>query len=171
MEYIKIGLVVKVHGVKGMLRIYPLTDDINRFKQLKQAYLMQDEAARAVELTGVSIHGNMVHMALAGVESREEAQKLLNAYICVRREDAVKLPADSYFISDLIGCTVCDENGRQYGVVKNILQTGANDVYVVEGQREYLMPAIKKLVSKVDVQQKQITIDSQIVGEVVADAD
>ncbi|MBR0135205.1 MAG: 16S rRNA processing protein RimM, partial [Clostridia bacterium] len=94
------------------------------------------------------------------------AEKLRDLYLCVDREHAVKLPKGVYFISDIIGCEVKSDAGESLGKVVDVLETNANDVYVIEGAKRLLVPALKKLLVKVDVENKSIVFDSVVLSEV-----
>ena len=89
-----------------------------------------------------------------------------NLYICVDRANAIKLPEGRYFISDIIGCAVTDTEGKQYGKLTDVLETGANDVYVIKGDKTLMVPALKKLLSSVDIQAKAIVLDAAVLEEV-----
>jgi 16S rRNA processing protein RimM len=153
-EYITIGQIINTHGVKGELKIYPLTDDIRRFRKLKSVFI--DELEKQV--IWCKLQTDRVILKLEGIESIEEAEKYKSKYIKVSRKDAVKLPEGRYFIVDIIGCTVYDENNIEIGPVYDVIQTGSNDVYWVKGKNEVLIPAIKDVVVKMDIQNKRIVI-------------
>ena len=91
---------------------------------------------------------------------------LRDHYICVDREHAVKLPEGRYFVVDLIGCTVSDTNGNDLGKLTDVLETGANDVYVISGEKNLMVPALKKLLHKVDIENKHIDLDAAVLEEV-----
>ena len=107
-----------------------------------------------------------VMLWLSASESREQAEMLRDHYICVDREHAVKLPEGRYFVVDLIGCTVVDTNGNELGKLTDVLETGANDVYVISGEKNLMVPALKKLLHKVDVESKHIELDAAVLEEV-----
>ncbi len=171
MDYVKIGVILKAHGVKGAVKVLPLTDDINRYKKLKSACLSHKGGNEAVEVQSAAIGAGYVNLKLKGVDTRTEAEALKGRYILVARKDAITLPEGSYFIFDLEGCRVADDKGFQYGELKEVVSTGANDVYIVQGQREWLIPALKKLILSVDIEAKLITISADVAREVIPDAD
>lgn len=171
MDYYRIACIVRPHGVQGNVKLQPLTDDPNRFRGLKEAYLEADGKRTLVKLTGIGISRDAVTLHIEGVETREQAELLRGAYLCVDKAHAVKLPPDTYFVADLIGCTVTDTAGETYGRITDVLETGANDVYVVEGERPMMLPALKKVLHEVDVEQKRIVLNSEVVGEVALFAD
>ncbi len=169
MEYYRAAVVVRPHGVRGALKLLPLTNDINRFKGLRQVYIEQKGERKAAQINEISIMPDSLIMGLEGVATREEAEALRGAYICVDRAHAVALPSDTWFVADLIGCQTFDTNGVAYGRVVDVLQTGANDVYELDSG--VLVPALKKVLQSVDVEQKRIVFVSDVLKEVAVFAD
>jgi len=155
LEYIKIGQIVNIHGVKGDVKIYPLTDNINRFKGLKEVYLQKKEGLELVQISSYKMLSDMVVLHIDGVETPEMAQKLRNTYLCVDREHTIKLPKNTWLICDLVGITVKTEaDNKELGKISEVLQLGSNDVYVVKqenGGEDILIPALKTVVKKVDI--------------------
>lgn len=171
MEYYRIACVARPHGVQGSVKLQPLTDNVSRFKGMHEAYLEEGGVYRCVSLSDIGVSPDAVTLHIEGVNTREQAEALRGAYLCVDRAHAVKLPPDTYFIADLIGCAVSDTQGAVYGRVTDVLQTGANDVYVVEGPRSMMLPALKKVLHEVDIEQKRIVIDAAVAEEVALFAD
>lgn len=171
MEYYRIACVARPHGVQGGVKLQPLTDNVSRFKGMREAYLEEGGAYRPVRLSDIGVQPDAVTLHIEGVNTREQAEALRGAYLCVDRAHTVKLPPDTYFIADLIGCEVSDTEGVVYGRVTDVLQTGANDVYVVEGPRGMMLPALKRVLREVDVGQKRIVADAAVIGEVALFAD
>lgn len=158
-EYISIGQIINSHGVKGELKIFPLTDDINRFKGIKKVFI--DGVERKV--TWVKIATPKVILKIEGIETIEEALLYKNKYVEVNRENAVKLKEGCHFIADLIGCVVYDTLNKKLGTVTEVLQTGSNDVYVVKGEgKELLVPALKSVVESIDVESEKIVIKPEV---------
>jgi len=153
-EYLSIGQIINTHGLKGELKIYPLTDDIRRFRKLKVVLI--DGVERNV--LWCKLQSDKVILKIEGIETVEEAEKYKRKYIEVKREDAVQLKEGEYFIADLIGCVVEDENGFVFGPVGDVIQTVSNDVYWVKGKNELLVPALKTVVVSIDVESKKIII-------------
>lgn len=108
----------------------------------------------------VQTSGDRVILKIEGIDDMEAAASLRSKYIEVTRENAVKLSEGRYFITDIIGCDVFDENGIMLGAVDNVIQTGSNDVYSVKGKEEILIPALKDIVIKIDIENRQIVIKS-----------
>ncbi|MDP4087960.1 MAG: ribosome maturation factor RimM [Bacillota bacterium] len=153
-ELITIGQIINTHGLKGELKVFPLTDDIKRFKKLKTVLLNDAE----VKVVWCKIQIDKVILKLEGIESIEAAEKLKGEYIKVKREDAVKLPEGRYFVVDIVGCKVVDTNGKEIGTVKEVIFTGSNEVYWVKGEKEVMVPAIKSVVEDIDIDNSIITI-------------
>ncbi|HBT19034.1 MAG TPA: 16S rRNA processing protein RimM [Clostridiaceae bacterium] len=153
-KFLTIGEITKPHGVKGEVKVFPLTDDINRFKKLKRVFIEGKE----VKVLYVTVGSDRAIMRLEGCESMEDAEKLRKKTLEVPREEAVKLEEDAYFIEDLKDCIVFDLDGVELGPVAEVIQTGANDVYWIKKPKELLIPAIKDVVTKVDVEAGQIII-------------
>ncbi|GFZ29656.1 ribosome maturation factor RimM [Clostridium zeae] len=153
-EFFNVGQIVNTHGVKGEVKVYPLTDDVNRFDDLKEV-LIDDKKA---EVEWVKYQKDRVIVKIKGIDTMNDAEKLKQKYIRVTRENAVELPEDTYFISDLIGCNVSDTDGFNYGDVYDVIQTGSNDVYWVKGNKEILVPVLKEIVLDINIGEKKIII-------------
>lgn len=160
LEYLSIGQIVNVHGFKGELKVYPLTDDIKRFRKLKEIYVEENSLLVKYEVESVKFSSNFVIIKLKGIDTEIEANRLRDFYLKVDRESAVKLPKDSYFICDLIGLGVFDKNGLLLGTIKDVLQTGSNDVYVVRTDgKDILIPALKDIVKEIDLENQSIMVE------------
>lgn len=160
LEYLSIGQIINTHGFRGEVKVYPLTDDMGRFKKLKTVYVEENNQLVKYEVEGVKFSGNTAVMKLKGIDTEEAANKMRNFYIKVDRKSAVSLPKDSYFICDLIDLEVYDENNSLLGTVKDIIQTGSNDVYVVEAEgKSILVPALKDVVKEIDIVNKKIRVE------------
>lgn len=159
-DLLKVGIITSTHGVRGEVKVYPTTDDANRFKKLKQVVLDTGKEKTDLEIAGVKFFKNMVILKFKGIDDINEVQKYCKMSLFVTRENAVKLEKDEYFIADLIGLTVISEEEEVLGILKDVLQTGANDVYVVEQAdgEELLIPAIKQCVKEVDVAGGRIVV-------------
>lgn len=159
LEYLSIGQIINIHGFRGEVKIYPLTDDMNRFKKLKEVFIEENNQLIKYEVEGVKFLSNTIIMKLKGIDTEEAANKLRNFYIKVDRRSAVKLPKDTYFICDLIDLEVYDDDGLLLGKVKDVLQTGSNDVYVVKtSDKDILIPALKEVVREIDIRNGKIVV-------------
>lgn len=160
LEYLSIGQIINTHGFRGEVKVYPLTDDISRFEKLKEVYLEENDGLMKYKVESVKLLSSTVAVKLKGIDSEEAADKLRGFYVKVDRKSAVKLPKDTYFICDLIDLEVYDEKGLLIGTVKDVLQTGSNDVYVVQSSgKDILIPALKDIVKKIDLENKKILVE------------
>lgn len=153
-KFLTVGQIIKTHGINGEVKVYPLTDDIKRFKNLKRIYI--DGQENKVILC--KIQPDTVILKIEGIDSIDEAIKYRQKYIEVSREDAIKLQEGSYFIADIIGCNVVDENGTEYGKIADVIKTKSNDVYWIKEGKELLIPALKNIVVNINVENKIIII-------------
>lgn len=135
-DIFQVGIITSPHGVKGEVKVFPTTDDNNRFKKLKECFIEYKGELMPVKATGCKFFKNMVILKLEGFDSMNDVEKLRQCKIFVDREHAVSLEEDEYFVADLLGITVVDEEGNVLGTLSEVLPTGANDVYVVKRQGE-----------------------------------
>jgi len=166
MKRITIGQISKVRGIKGEMVVVPLTDDPKRFSLLEKVFLSKDEKITEFEVEKVRSGPETkrpqekVLLKLRGVESPEEAKKLVGSFLEIEREDLLKLPEGRYFIFDIIGLKVITTEEKKIGTVKEVISLPANDVYVVQGdQKEYDIPALKEIVKKIDLERKVMIIE------------
>jgi 16S rRNA processing protein RimM len=147
---IAIGKAVAPHGVRGDVRVMPLTDFPDRFRTLKEVIL---DDGRRLAVESAKYHQQFVLLKFKGLDDRDAAQTLRGKLLKVGRQDLVKLPAGQYYTFDIIGLKVYDEEGAFLGEVTDVLATGANDVYITEkeGAKPLLIPALKEVVREIDV--------------------
>ena len=160
-DSILIGQIVNIHGIKGEVKVYPYTDDIDNLSKLKDVYL--DEGMKQLKhILNCKIHKNMLIFKFDGVDTPEDAELFRNKYIYIPKSSLKKLDDDSYYIEDIIGSQVIDENQNLLGVLEYVFNTGANDVFEVvsESGNKYYLPAIKQVIKKVDIQNKKIYIET-----------
>lgn len=157
-RYIETGKIVGTHGVKGMVRVQPWADDGEFLAEFKHFYL-DKEGEKRLDAVSVKPHGNVVLMALKGINSIEDAEKLRGSVIYIDRKD-IKLPEGRYFITDLIGCRVTDaDSGEKLGEITDVSETGANDVWhITRDGKEYLVPAIDEVIVSVDTENEEVVI-------------
>ncbi len=148
-QFLECGEVVTTHGIQGEVRVYPWCDAPEFLASLKRVYLKKGAQEYAVQRARV--HKNIVILKFAGIDSIEDAIPLRKQVLYLNREDA-RLEQDEYFVQDLIGAAVVDaDTAVQYGVLTDVMQTGANDVYVLkDGEKEHLIPAIPQVVISTD---------------------
>ncbi len=169
-EYLRIGHIVRAHGVRGDVKTLPLTDDAERFTGMQSCYLERRGEYAPVALSNVRLQPGAVILHIAGIDAPEEAALLAGAYLCVDRAHAKRLPPDTYFIAELVGCEVMDTAGNAYGKVTDVLETGANDVYEIDGGR-LMVPALKKVLHTVDIDNGRIVLHADVLQEVGLFAD
>ena len=152
-EYFRVGVITEPHGVHGEVKLFLTTDDIAHLKKVKCFYMPGAEGMEELHPVGMKQQNDRLILRFAELTDRDMAEKLRKREIYVERAQAVPLGKDEYYISDLIGLQVY-ENDVKIGVVEDVLETGANDVYQIrrEDGRELLLPAIKQCVLKVDVE-------------------
>lgn len=165
-DYLIIGQIVKPQGVKGQLKVKVISENANRFDNIKTIFINRDNEYEAVNVLDASTRGEFAYITLEGINDRDAAEKCRNTFLYVDRENAIKLEPDRYFICDLIGTSVYTESGEKIGVLKDILQTGTADIYCVEGERNIMFPAIKKLIEEYDLEAKKIIVNSETLKEV-----
>lgn len=160
LEYISIGQIINTYGVKGELKVYPLTDNISRFDKLKIVYIEENQELYEYEIQHIKYLNNIVIVKFKNIEDIESAEKFRNKYIKVHRNDAVKLPEDSFFICDVIGSDVFTIEGEQLGKVWDVIETGSNDVFVVKTKdKEILIPALKTIFKEIDIIKGRIIVE------------
>ena len=161
-DYFRIGVITRPHGVLGEMKVYPVTDDIKRFKGMKEILMGPPEGRKGglstEKIEGVRFQKNMVLLKLSGIDSPEDARKLSQYQLYVKREDAIPLYENEYFVKDLIGLDVISDKGEKLGVLSDVINTAANDVYVVKGEREILVPAVKEYVLLIDLSKGEMTV-------------
>lgn len=158
MEYIVIGKIINTHGIKGDLRVYPYTDNIKRFSDLKDVYI--GEQKEKVDIENVKYHKDLVLLKLKSFDNINDVLIFKEKLVYIDERDKIKLPKDNYFIHELIGCKVYDQKDKLLGVIEDVLQNSSNDVYVIkDNEKEYMIPAIKKFIKEVNISEKTIIVD------------
>ena len=151
---IKIGIITSAHGISGEVNVKALTDFPQRFKQTKIVSIDQNE----YNILSATVLNDRVILRIAGVVDRNTAEKMRGKYLCVDEKSTVRLAKDNYYVYDIIDCQTY-EDGVLLGVIKDVLSTGSNDVYVVETQNgQLLIPALKQVVKKIDIANKRIEV-------------
>lgn len=159
-DLLQVGVISTTHGIGGEVKVFPTTDDNKRFKKLKTVKLDMGRELLDLEIQGVKFFKQMVILKFKGLDSINDIEKYKGKSLYVTREHAVKLEKDEYFIADLIGLKVLLEDETEFGVLEDVLPTGANDVYVVQSKEhgQVLLPAIKDCVLEVNPEEGFIKI-------------
>ena len=153
---IKIGKITAAVGIKGEVRVYPYTDTPERFRQAKEILLN----GRTVRVQSARVMKNMPVVKLEGINSRNDAEALQNLDIYIEREKLWKMPEDTYFTADLVGCTVLREDGSLCGTLTKVVPNPGHDLYEItkEDGKSFLLPAVREFVLKVDIEAKTVTV-------------
>lgn len=159
-KQLQVGVISSTHGVRGEVKVFPTTDDVTRFRQLKHVYLDTGREMIPLEIQNVKFFKQFAILKFKGIDNINDIEKYKGRSLLIDREDAVDLDEDEYFIADMIGMKVCTEDGAEFGVLKDVMETGANDVYIIETAQygEVLIPAIKECILDVDMEEGMMTI-------------
>ncbi len=156
---LEVGQIVNTYGIKGFVKVKPLVDSNNQFKDFKILYIQEKNSIRELYIEEVKFSKDLVLLKFKGFDTIEQAEELRNYYIQAKRSD-IKLEKGAHFIVDLIGLEVGTEEGELLGILKEVLQPGANDVYVVEDEskKQILLPVIPDVIKKIDIEGKKIIV-------------
>lgn len=157
---LQVGVISNTHGVRGEVKVFPTTDDANRFKRLKEVILDTGKEQKLIHPESVKFFKQFVIIKFKEFSSLNEVEIFKGKSLLVTREHAVRLKKDEYFIADLIGLNVISDEGKELGELTDVIQTGANDVYVVntDSYGEVLFPAIKECVLDIDLEKEIVTV-------------
>lgn len=152
-EFFQVGIYTNTHGIRGEIKVFPTTDDPKRFRKLKQVIMRTPKEEKLLDIEGVRFSKQMVILKFKGIDNINDIERDKGSGLFIPRSQAVPLKKDEYFIADLIGLEVSTDEGEVLGTLTEVLQTGANDVYVVRtGEKELLLPAIADCVQTVDIE-------------------
>lgn len=159
-NYLRVGVISSTHGIRGEVKVFPTTEDINRFKSLKEVILDTGKEYLNLEIQNVKFFKNMAILKFKGIDNINDIEKYKGKDLLVTRENALPLEEGEYYVYDVLGSSVVTEDGKELGELKEILATGANDVYVVAtpDRKELLIPSIPQCILNVDVEQKVVTV-------------
>lgn len=159
-KQLQVGVISSTHGVRGEVKVFPTTDDVTRFRQLKKVYLDTGREMLPLEIQNVKFFKQFAILKFKGIDNINDIEKYRGKSLMIDREDAVDLDEDEYFIVDMIGMKVCTEDGSEFGTLKDVMETGANDVYIIDSPEygEVLIPAIRECILDVDMDEDRMTI-------------
>lgn len=159
-QFLRVGVISSTHGVRGEVKVFPTTDDPNRFLDLERVIMETGKEQKLLEIQGVKFFKQFVILKFKGIDNINDIERYKGCELYVSREDAVPLEEDEYYIADLIGMKVVLEDGKEFGTLKDVMETGANDVYVIDSKEhgEVLIPAIMDCVLDIDVEEQLMTI-------------
>ena len=159
-KYLEIGQIVNTFGIKGMVKVKPFTDDITRFDKFKKVYIKNKNGKKEYEIEEVKYHKQMALIKFKGIENPEDANLLRESYLIIDRENEEPLEEGTYYIVDLIGVEVYTDEGELLGTLKDIFNTGSNDIYEVKDElgKQILLPAIADVIKEIDVKNRKIIV-------------
>ena len=159
-KQLQVGVISSTHGVRGEVKVFPTTDDVTRFRQLKKMYLDTGREMLPLEIQNVKFFKQFAILKFKGIDNINDIEKYRGKSLMIDREDAADLEEDEYFIADMIGMKVCTEDGSEFGTLKDVMETGANDVYIIDSLEhgEVLIPAIRECILDVDMDEERMTI-------------
>lgn len=159
-DMFRIGVITSTHGLKGEVKVFPTTDDPARFKKLKKCFIRTKSGDVPVEKKSCKFFKNMVILSFSEFNDINEIEKYKGCELYVTREDAVPLEEDEFYIADVIDAEVFEDNGKKLGTLVDVMQTGANDVFVVKmaNGKEVLLPVIKDCVLDINAEEKKIVV-------------
>ena len=159
-QLLRVGVITTTHGVRGEVKVFPTTDDPQRFKKLKNVILDDGKKQMDLEITSVKFFKNLVILKFKGLDNMNDVEKFKQADLLVTRENAVKLAPGEYFIADLIGLQGISDEGEDLGELTDVIQTGANDVYVFtkKGSADLLVPKIPDCVKEIDLEKGTVLV-------------
>ena len=155
-QLFKIGQIINTHGIKGEVKVYPLTEDVNKFKRLKTGLV----GGVPMNILGVKFQKDRVILKLEGVDTMNDAETYKQKYIEIPRDEEPELPEDTYYIVDLIGLDVYSDEGNLLGKLDDIFNNGSCDIYVVKDElgKQLLLPAISDVIKEINLEQKKIVV-------------
>lgn len=159
-KYLEIGQIVNTFGIKGMVKVKPFTDNIERFNNLEKIYIKNKSGQTEYKIQEIKYHKNMVLIKFEGIENPEQADLLRNSYLMVDRETEEPLEPGRYYIVDMIGLDVFTDNNEYLGKLEDIYNTGSNDIYVVKNElgKQVLLPAIEDVIKNIDMDNKKVIV-------------
>ena len=159
-DLLKVGVITTTHGVRGEAKVYPTTDEPERFLELDYVLLDTGRELRKLEIKNVKFFKNLVILKFKGVDNINDIEKYKGRDLWIPREEGQELEEDEYYIADLLGMSVVLEDGQEFGTLKDVMETGANDVYIIDSAEhgEVLLPAIKECILDVDLEKNVMTI-------------
>ena len=159
-DFLKVGVITTTHGVRGEEKVYPTTDEPERFLELDHVLLDTGKEFRDLEIKNVRFFKNLVILKFKGIDNINDIEKYKGHDLWIPREEGQELDEDEYYIADLLGLRVILDDGTEFGTLKNVMETGANDVYIIDtnAHGEVLVPAIRECIQDIDLEKNTMTI-------------
>jgi 16S rRNA processing protein RimM len=157
-----IGYILKPQGIKGEVKVNPVSPDPERYRRLEKVYIQTKDNTQTYSIQKVRVADRFVFLKLSGIDSRGEAELLRGAEILITANDLIQPSPDEYFVHDLVGCQVITVDGDLVGKLIGVVQLSSNDVYIVSRGTgdEILIPAVKQVIKQVNVKNQEIIIHS-----------
>ncbi|MBQ2445999.1 MAG: 16S rRNA processing protein RimM [Oscillospiraceae bacterium] len=152
-NFLEAGEIVSTHGIQGEVKILPWADSPEFLLKFKEFYI----DGKALTVLSSRVHKTCVLAKLQGIDTPEAATLMRGKRICIDR-DKVKLPKGTVFIADLLGCRVITEEGEEIGKIKDVLTMPSSDVYVIHGEKKYMIPAVKEFVKEICVEEGYVRV-------------
>ncbi len=159
-DLLRVGVIANTHGIRGEVKVFPTTDEKERFKDLKKVILDMGKEQKVLEIQSVRFFKNLVILKFKEIDNINDIEMYKGKDLLVTREDAVPLEEGEYFIADLLDLDVYSDEDEKIGVLYDVMQTGANDVYVVKTEegKEILLPAIDECILDIDLEESRMTV-------------
>ncbi|MBQ9065432.1 MAG: ribosome maturation factor RimM [Blautia sp.] len=159
-DFLKVGTITTTHGVHGEVKVYPTTDSPERFLELERVFAVTGQGREQLTIQNVKFFKNMVILKFKEFDNINDIIKYKGADLVIPREEGAGLMEDEYYIADLIGMDVFLEDGTAYGTLIDVMETGANDVYIVKRSdgKEILLPAIHDCIKEVNPENGRMTV-------------
>lgn len=159
-DLLKVGVITTTHGVRGEVKVFPTTDTPERFLELEYVLLDTGRELRRLEIRNVKFFKNLAILKFQGIDNINDIEMYKGKDLWIPREEGQDLDEDEYYVADLLGMDVVLEEGSHFGILKDVMETGANDVYIITADdgREVLLPAIKECILDVDVEENKMTV-------------
>ncbi len=153
-------MITTTHGIRGEVKVFPTTDDVHRFEDLDSVLLDTGREYMELEIENVKYFKQYAILKFKGIDNINDIEKYKGRSLYVTRDQAIPLEEDEYYIADLMGLDIYLENGEKFGILKDVMETGANDVYIVETEegKEVLIPAIHECVLDIDIEENRMEI-------------
>ena len=159
-DYLQVGVIASTHGIRGEVKVFPTTDDPARFKKLKTVLLDTGKEHLELAITSVKFFKKFAILKFQGIDNINDVEQYKGKSLLIERADAVPLQEGEFFVADMIGMRVVTEDNKEFGVLRNVIETGANDVYVIDttDHGEVLLPAIRQCILSVDIQKQKMVV-------------
>ncbi len=164
---IEIAKILKPHGIKGEVKVQLFSDNFDDFCSRGFAYLKHGGSFEKIAFGEIRIEPPFVYLHIEGIDTRSDAESIQGTYLFIDKKELSETQEGEYYVFDLIGLAVKDSSGNSLGVIKEVLQHGAADVYAVKGEKGFMFPALKRVITKVDPGAGVMIVDENALSEVI----